>query len=204
MANEEFGQIKDRLPQLRGLVDARVDNELYMAFRRIYEYINSKAKEVSDAAAKQTEIRTKEIVSQTTELVNNFVTKLITNKGNEKNPLESLGIGTVTSVSASGNILFSVGGGPITESGTFTFTLNNQVANRIFAGPTTGAAASPTFRAIVKEDINIPFKLTTSTNADPTIAEYSAGTWGLHLNTTSGNIYLVYNNAGVIVKVQLV
>lgn len=198
-----FDEVKGFLPQLRGMVDDRVDKALYIAFLRVYEYVNNKLAESSNATTKQIETRTKEIVTQTTELVNNFVTKLITNKGNGKNPLESLGVGTVTSISANGNILFTVGGSPITESGTFTFTLSNQAANKIFAGPTTGAAASPTFRALVKEDINIPFKLTTSTNADPTTTEYANQEWGLHKNTTSGDVTLAYNDGGIIKKILL-
>lgn len=34
-----------------------------------------------------------------------------------------------------------------------TLALNNQSANRVFAGPTTGSAAAPTFRALVAADI---------------------------------------------------
>lgn len=201
---EDFEKIKDRLPRLRGLIDDRVDRELYMAFLRVYEFIKSESRRLEQSAVSTSEVRTQQIIEKTTELVNNFATKLIKGTGNGNNPLQQLGSGTVTSVNASGNSLFSVSGGPITESGTFTFTLSSQGANTIFAGPATGAATIPTFRAIVKEDINIPFKLTTSTAADPTTTEYPLNTWGVHLNTTSGNVFIAFNNAGVIVKLQLV
>lgn len=50
--------------------------------------------------------------------------------------------------------IFAVGGSPaITPGGTLAVTLANESANRIFAGPTTGAAAAPTFRAMVAADI---------------------------------------------------
>ena len=49
--------------------------------------------------------------------------------------------------------IFDVSTATITTSGTFTVTLDNQVANRVFAGPTNGAAAPPTFRALVSADI---------------------------------------------------
>lgn len=199
----DFDIIKDRLPHLRGLVDDRVDRELYMAFLRVYEFIRSEDSKLIQLASISSQSRTQEIIEKTTELVNNFATKLVKGTGNGNNPLQQLGSGTVSSVNASGNTLFTVSGGPITESGTFSFTLVNQIANLIFAGPSTGAAATPTFRMLVKEDINIPFKLTTSTAADPTVAEYDNQEWGVHENTTSGNIYLAYNNGGVIVKVQL-
>lgn len=61
------------------------------------------------------------------------------------------GVTSVALVMPSG--VFDVAGSPITGSGTFTVTFDNQTANTIFAGPTTGAAAAPTFRAMVTADI---------------------------------------------------
>ena len=44
----------------------------------------------------------------------------------------------------------------------------------------------------------------TSTSADPTTTEYpNDKDTGIHKNTTSGNVYLSYNDGGAIVKVQL-
>jgi hypothetical protein len=81
------------------------------------------------------------------------------------------GIGTVTSVAATLAVpasLFgsSVAGTPVTTSGTlgFTITLNNQTANQIFAGPSSGAAAPPTFRSIVAADL--PQTVTTLSSAN--------------------------------------
>ncbi len=62
------------------------------------------------------------------------------------------GSGTVTSVGLSLPGIFSVSGSPVTVSGTLTATLVNQSANTIFAGPTSGGAAAPTFRALVAND----------------------------------------------------
>lgn len=61
--------------------------------------------------------------------------------------------GTVTSVGLSLPSIFSVSGSPVTTSGTLTGTLANQSANVVFAGPTTGGAATPTFRALVTADL---------------------------------------------------
>lgn len=61
--------------------------------------------------------------------------------------------GTVTSVALAMPAIFGVSGSPVTTTGTFTVSLNNQNANFIFAGPTIGAAAAPTFRALVTADI---------------------------------------------------
>lgn len=63
------------------------------------------------------------------------------------------GSGTVTSVALSLPNIFSVSGSPITSSGTLTGALATQVANKIFAGPSTGADDVPTFRSLVSADL---------------------------------------------------
>lgn len=63
------------------------------------------------------------------------------------------GGGTVTSVALAAPAIFSVSGSPVTASGTLTFALATQAANLVWAGPTTGAAAAPTFRALVAADL---------------------------------------------------
>lgn len=66
------------------------------------------------------------------------------------------GNATVTSISgtdASTNQVFGISGVPITTSGTFTMTLVTQSANKLFAGPSSGAAAQPNFRSLVAADI---------------------------------------------------
>lgn len=64
--------------------------------------------------------------------------------------------GTVTSVSMTGDgVIFnsSVTGSPVTSAGTLTPALLTQTANTVLSGPTTGASAAPTFRALVAADI---------------------------------------------------
>ena len=68
----------------------------------------------------------------------------------------AVGSGTVTSVGLSLPAIFSVSGSPVTTSGTLTGTLANQSANMVWAGPTTGAAAAPTFRSLVGADLPNP------------------------------------------------
>jgi len=64
------------------------------------------------------------------------------------------GVGTVTSVGLSvPEAEFSVAGSPVTTSGTLAITKDNQTANTVWAGPTTGSPAQPTFRALVAADI---------------------------------------------------
>lgn len=77
--------------------------------------------------------------------------------------------GTVTSVGLNGDgtvFQSSVAGSPVTVSGSFSPALVNQSANSVFAGPTTGSAAAPTFRSLVSGDLPaIPFSGLTGTPA---------------------------------------
>ena len=62
--------------------------------------------------------------------------------------------GTVTSVGVSvPTSILSVANTPVTTSGTIALSLATQTANHVWSGPTTGAAATPTFRALVAADI---------------------------------------------------
>jgi hypothetical protein len=59
----------------------------------------------------------------------------------------------VTSVALSAPAEFTVSGSPVTSSGTLTLTKANENANTVWAGPTSGAPAQPTFRTLVIGDI---------------------------------------------------
>lgn len=61
--------------------------------------------------------------------------------------------GTVTSVALTMPAEFSVAGSPVTLGGTLAVTKATESANTIWAGPTTGSAAQPAFRALVVADI---------------------------------------------------
>lgn len=66
------------------------------------------------------------------------------------------GSGTVTSVAlALPGSLFSISGSPVTTTGTLTGSFIVQSANTVFAGPSSGAAAVPTFRALVAADLPV-------------------------------------------------
>lgn len=82
-------------------------------------------------------------------------------------------LGYVTSVGLTMPSIFSVSGSPVTSSGTLGVTLTTQSANRVFAGPVSGGAATPTFRALVAADM--PFIPSGLVN------------WYDSLNTTSPN-----------------
>lgn len=61
--------------------------------------------------------------------------------------------GTVISIGMTVPNIMSVSGSPITSTGTLAVTLATQTMNTIFAGPSSGANATPTFRALVSADI---------------------------------------------------
>lgn len=96
------------------------------------------------------------------------------------------GAGTVTSVAlALPTNIFDVSGSPVTAAGTLTATLDTQTANFIFAGPTTGSVAAPTFRGLVLADIPAITE-TKLSFTDITTANATAGAHGL-LPKLSGN-----------------
>lgn len=61
--------------------------------------------------------------------------------------------GGVTSVALAVPSEWTVSGSPITSSGTITISEATQSANTIYAGPATGGAAAPGFRALVAADL---------------------------------------------------
>jgi len=83
------------------------------------------------------------------------------------------GGGTVTSVGfsdASTTPIYSISGSPVTTSGTLTQTLSTQSANTVFAGPSSGSAAQPAFRALVAADVPTLNQNTTGNAATATSA----------------------------------
>jgi hypothetical protein len=63
------------------------------------------------------------------------------------------GSGTVTSVALAAPGIFTVSGSPVTTAGTITLALATQTANTVFAGPSSGGAVAPAFRALVAADV---------------------------------------------------
>jgi len=78
--------------------------------------------------------------------------------------------GTVTSIGLSLPGMFTVSGSPVTTSGTLTATMANQPANTLWSGPSSGAAAPPTFRALTATD------LSTALTAPPPIGTLTPST----------------------------
>jgi len=72
--------------------------------------------------------------------------------------------GTVTSVALTMPAEFSVAGSPVTSAGTLAVTKANESANTVWAGPASGSAAVPAFRALTYQDLPpaSPISYTTS------------------------------------------
>lgn len=117
------------------------------------------------------------------------------------------GGGSVSSVGLSLPSFITVSGSPVTGTGTLTGTLATQSANRVFVGPTTGAAAAPTFRALVQADLPVSFAggLTATGSTQGTAFQIAAGVnqfstvaaaTGAILVTTANGIGTVIINDG--------
>jgi hypothetical protein len=115
--------------------------------------------------------------------------------------------GSVTSVALTAPSIFSVSGSPITTTGTFAITLATEVANTVFAGPASGADATPTFRAIVNADLPTTLTASTSGNAatatalatTPTICGLNHVAYGI---TAAGNSYCSTDYAAFLLSSQ--
>lgn len=100
-------------------------------------------------------------------------------------------LGTVTSVTASSPLQSSGGATP-------NISFINQSANTILAGPTTGASAAPTFRALVSADIP-PINLASTSNGGVTGALPIAN-GGTNSSTTLNNNRIMVSSGGAIVE----
>lgn len=83
------------------------------------------------------------------------VTVNVTDPRNPVVSVTSSSSGTVTSVGFSAPSVFTVTGVPITTAGTITLGLANEPAMTVFAGPISGSAAAPSFRALYDSDIAV-------------------------------------------------
>jgi hypothetical protein len=111
--------------------------------------------------------------------------------------------GTVTSVGLSMPAQFTVTNSPVTSSGTLTASWNTQTANSVLAGPTTGAAAAPTFRALTTADIPALSYVTSVALALPSIMSVSgspvtsSGTLTGALTTQAANAIFAGPSSGL-------
>lgn len=119
------------------------------------------------------------------------------------------GGGGVTSVDLTMPSMFTVSGAPVTGSGTLAAALATQSANTLLAGPVSGGAAAPAFRALVAADIPglDVSKISTGTmaaarlgsgTADGTTYLRGDGTWATPSGGgTASNYYTVTTKTGI-------
>jgi hypothetical protein len=82
--------------------------------------------------------------------------QVLSTDGNGRFYFQSVGgTGTVTSVGLAAPAEFTVTGSPVVGAGTITLAKASQSANRVYAGPASGADAQPTFRALDVADIPV-------------------------------------------------
>lgn len=115
----------------------------------------------------------------------------------------------VTSVGLTAPTEFNVAGSPVTSSGTIALTWTNETANFVFAGPTSGGAATPGFRALVPADIpaiTLAGDVTGASNANTVVKLRGAS-----LDTTIGTAgagqdgYVIYwDNSSSSYKLKLI
>jgi hypothetical protein len=74
-------------------------------------------------------------------------------------PVTGILPGTVTSVGLTMPAEFSVSGSPVTSSGTLAVTKALEAPNTVWAGPSSGVAAVPSFRALVPADLPAGYRL---------------------------------------------
>lgn len=122
------------------------------------------------------------------------------------------GIGTVTSVALSNTSdpIYTVTGSPVTSAGTINNGINTQNANLIFAGPSTGGAAIPSFRSLVSADYatNSVFTGTLSTNGNISTSSASASTLQFIVTNTNSAANVVSrvsltNDASVVLRSEI-
>ncbi len=114
--------------------------------------------------------------------------QVLTSSGGGVMTWSNASAGSVTSVGfadTSTTPIYGVTNSPITSSGTIDITLNTQSANTVFAGPTTGSAAQPTFRSLVSADIPNNAANTTGTASNITATSNSTLTTLSGLTTAS-------------------
>lgn len=106
----------------------------------------------------------------------------------------SSGSGTVTSVGLSMPADFTVTNSPVTTSGTLTATWANATTNYIFAGPSSGGAGTPGFRAMVAADVpDLPASKITS-------GSISIAVGGTNSSTALNNNRIMVSSSGAIVE----
>lgn len=93
-------------------------------------------------------------------------------------------VSPVTSIGLTMPGEFAVSGSPVTSAGAFVVSKANQSANQVYAGPASGGAAAPGFRALVDGDL--PATMAGKTLTNPNSTGTDAGVETLKNKTLNG------------------
>jgi hypothetical protein len=120
----------------------------------------------------------------------------------DQNVVAGGGSGSVTSVGLTMPAEFSVAGSPVSASGTLAVTKSTENANTVWAGPTSGGAAQPAFRALVAADLTGVGGTVSSVSHTLTVPGiFSSSVTGSPVTTTgtlADTITLVNENANTV------
>ncbi|MEI6478556.1 MAG: hypothetical protein WCO52_06230 [bacterium] len=101
------------------------------------------------------------------------------------------GAGGVASVSLGLPAQFAISGSPVTGTGTLTGSWNTQTANYVLAGPSSGAVAAPTFRALVAADLPVSgasaatYQTLSTTTGALSLVSFTVDTYGRITGTST-------------------
>jgi hypothetical protein len=119
--------------------------------------LNAGGTQFSQLTSAATATRTVTFPDATITVVGQNNTQTITNKtiDGSNNTLSNIANASLVNSSITINVPSAVfaGSGAVSLGGTSSITLQTQTANFVWAGPTTGVPATPTFRALVANDI---------------------------------------------------
>lgn len=103
------------------------------------------------------------------------------------------GSGTVTSVAQTVPAEFSITGSPITGAGTLAIDKATQSANTVWAGPNSGSAAQPAFRALTMADLPIVWLFGNGADGSFTADGVATPAWA----TLAGSVYTMTRSAAL-------
>lgn len=146
-----MAEVDKLIPDLRGLVDQQAEQRIHDAFNRVYEFFERKLSIAQQENNKLLQQQASDF-RKTSDLVNGIFATPLIGSTSAPNPLQSIGVGngTVTSISSnSASSGFALTGGPITQTGTITFSISSAANARTTLGIDDIATKKSNLTAIV-------------------------------------------------------
>lgn len=111
---------------------------------------------------------------------------------------------TSVALTAAPTGIFDVSGSPVTGAGTLALSMDNQNANTVLAGPSSGAAAIPAFRALVHADLPqlqhiCQGRLTLETGVPVSVSDQTAKTT-LYFTPYKGGLVGLYSGTAWVLR----